>query len=192
MLKSISMPRTGFVLVALALLGLGVWAGQHAQSGEVALGVTVARAQAMAELETTADVAALVAPSVVNVNTTRTVRQQSPFADDPFFHRFFGQPQEREATNLGSGVIVSADGYILTNNHVVAQADEVRITTTDGMDYLAEVIGTDEASDLALLKVEAEGLVPIPIGNSDELRVGEVVLAIGNPFGLDRRSPWAS
>jgi len=185
MQKNISMPRIYIVLGVLALLGLGVWLGHHAENSEVSLGVISAQAQPMAELETTADVAEQVAPSVVNVNTTRMVSQTSPFANDPFFNQFFGQPQEREATNLGSGVIISRDGYILTNNHVVAQADEVRITTTNGMDYLAEVIGTDEASDLALLKVDADDLTPLPIGNSDELRVGEVVLAIGNPFGLD-------
>ncbi len=163
--------------IFLALSALLIWG----------LAGSSAHAQELSELRTTADVAELVAPSVVNVNTTRTVRQRSPFADDPFFRRFFGEPEggrEREATNLGSGVIISSDGYVITNNHVVAQADEVRISTIDGGDYLAEVVGTDEASDLALLKVDAEGLTALPIGDSDALRVGEVVLAIGNPFGL--------
>ena len=173
MQKMLSTPRILMILGAFALLGLGT---------------PTAQAQPLAELQTTADVAELVAPSVVNVNTTRTVRTRSPFEDDPFFRRFFGERGnggEREATNLGSGVIISRDGYILTNNHVVAQADEVRITTTNGENHLAEVIGTDEASDLALLKVDADDLTPLAIGDSDELRVGEVVLAIGNPFGLD-------
>lgn len=124
------------------------------------------------------------------------VYNNSPF-DDPFFEFFFGsprggnrqpqqrqQPQQQQQTGLGSGVIISTDGYIVTNNHVIANADRLEVTLNDGRSMNAEVIGTDEATDLALLKIEAESLSPIPLGDSDNLKVGEWVLAVGNPFGL--------
>ena len=141
-----------------------------------------------------ADVVEDVAPSVVNVFTTRRVEMpEGPgfFFRDPLFRRFFGNPQgespvprERTQTSLGSGVVYSADGYILTNNHVVQQADEVRVGFYDGREVDAEIIGTDEASDLALLKVDVGGLQPVQWADSEALRVGDAVLAIGNPFGL--------
>ena len=179
----------GLALVAVALLAAGALIGQTLHGGPNPLEATPAHAQALVKLESTADVAELVTPSVVNVFTTRTINVHSPFEDDPFFRRFFGipdnQPQrKREAKSLGSGVIVSADGYILTNNHVVEGADEVRVHTQSGEDLEAKVVGTDKPSDLALLKVEAKDLTPISIGDSEVLRVGEVVLAIGDPFGV--------
>lgn len=141
-----------------------------------------------------ADVVEEVAPSVVNVFTTRRIQMPDGprfFFQDPLFRRFFGDPQgesrvprERTQTSLGSGVVYSADGYILTNNHVVQQADEVRVGFHDGREVDAEIIGTDEASDLALLRVEADGLQPVRWADSEALRVGDAVLAIGNPFGL--------
>ncbi|MDE7410701.1 MAG: Do family serine endopeptidase [Paramuribaculum sp.] len=125
------------------------------------------------------------------------VYNNSPYSfDDPFLEFFFGsprgnrqqprqqQPQQQQQTGLGSGVIISSDGYIVTNNHVIANADRLEVTLNDGRSLNAEVIGTDEATDLALLKIEAEALSPIPMGDSDALKVGEWVLAVGNPFGL--------
>lgn len=138
-----------------------------------------------------------VAPSVVNIYSTRTVRVPrflSPFSDDPFLRRFFGgddprgtQPQTRQQQGLGSGVIISEDGYILTNNHVIDGADKdgVRVALSgDKTEYIAKVVGTDPQTDVAVLKIEAKNLKPITLGDSDQLEVGDVVLAVGNPFGV--------
>jgi serine protease DegS len=137
-----------------------------------------------------ADAVTVSAPAVVNINTRKTVIQQrSPLFDDPFFRRFFGEqlgikPLEREETSLGSGVIVSANGYILTNNHVIEGADAIQVTLRDGRTSEARLVGSDSEADLAVLKIEQENLPVITIGDADALRVGDVVLAIGNPFGV--------
>ena len=129
-----------------------------------------------------------VTPSVVNVYTQTRVRVRSPLLDDPFFRRFFNVPdqaRERVSQSLGSGVIVDADeGYILTNNHVIAGADDISITLADGRSFEAEVIGTDPATDLAMVRITADDLVAIPFADSRALRVGDFVVAVGNPFGL--------
>jgi serine protease Do len=137
-------------------------------------------------------------PAVVNVFTTTAARQNtsqnfSPF-DDPFFRRFFGdnlpggEQQRRFRTprqnGLGSGVIVSEDGYILTNNHVVENADEIKVALNDEREFTAKVVGRDDKSDVAVLKVDAKDLPYLHLANSDTLEVGDVVLAIGNPFGV--------
>lgn len=134
------------------------------------------------------------APSVVNIFTTRTITQRdlrmNPFFDHPLFREFFGErgemlpPRSREQQNLGSGVIVSENGYILTSNHVIEGADEIRIVMTDGREFNAEVIGTDPATDTAVLKIDATGLPALTLADSDKIEVGDVVLAIGNPFGI--------
>ena len=128
-------------------------------------------------------------PAVVNIATTTRVRQRNPLLEDPFFRRFFNIPDrpmpERRATSAGSGVIVDAEnGYVLTNAHVVDGADEVEITLKDGRSFAAEVIGVDREVDVAVVKVEAEDLSEIRIADSTEVRVGDFVVAIGNPFGL--------
>lgn len=129
-------------------------------------------------------------PAVVNIATTGTVetrgRRSNPFENDPFFRRFFNAPsQPRRFQSAGSGVIVdSANGYIITNNHVVEHADEITVTMFDERVLQATVVGRDPASDLAVLKVDSDGLQDIPLANSDAARVGDFVVAIGNPFGL--------
>ncbi|CAK9070377.1 Probable periplasmic serine protease do/HhoA-like, partial [Durusdinium trenchii] len=132
-----------------------------------------------------------VSPAVVNIATTTRVRQRNPLLEDPFFRRFFNLPnqprRERRATSAGSGVIVdAAQGYVLTNAHVVDGAEEVEITLKDGRSFKAEVIGADTEVDLAVVQVQAEGenLSEITIADSTSLRVGDFVIAIGNPFGL--------
>ncbi len=130
----------------------------------------------------------IAAPAVVNIHSRKTVVQSSPLLDDPFFRRFFGEqlgtPRKRQETSLGSGVIVNEHGFILTNNHVIEGAEEIRVTLRDGRTTEASVIGKDMEADLAVLKVELEDLPIITLGKSDALRVGDVVLAIGNPFGV--------
>ncbi|HMS04706.1 MAG TPA: trypsin-like peptidase domain-containing protein [Burkholderiaceae bacterium] len=124
--------------------------------------------------------------SVVSINTGRALR--NPNANDPWRRFFFGnrvpQQQQQAQTGLGSGVIVSPGGVILTNNHVVEGADEIEVVLADGRQFLATVVGTDPESDLAVLKVDAGDLPAVTLGNSDQLAVGDQVLAIGNPFGV--------
>lgn len=137
---------------------------------------------------TIADIAERVIPSVVNISSSRTVRGPEGMPDDPFFRQFFGPmvPRERRERGLGSGVIVSADGIVLTNNHVIDKADEISVTLNDGREFQAELVGTDEPSDVAVirLKGDVKDLKPLPFGDSGALRLGDVVLAVGNPFGL--------
>ena len=122
------------------------------------------------------------APAVVSINTSKTVRH--PRSNDPWFQFFFGDQGSQAQAGLGSGVILSPDGYILTNNHVVESADEIEVTLTDSRRARAQIIGTDPDTDLAVLKIEMDKLPVIVLGNSDQLAVGDQVLAIGNPFGV--------
>ena len=122
-------------------------------------------------------------PAVVSINTS-TAPARDPRSNDPWFRFFFGDMGNEPQTGLGSGVIVSPDGYILTNNHVVEGADEIEVTLTDSRRARARVIGTDPDTDLAILKIELDKLPVIVLGNSDALDVGDQVLAIGNPFGV--------
>lgn len=124
------------------------------------------------------------APAVVSINTSKAA-QRHPRSNDPWFRFFFGdQGDDQPQVGLGSGVIVSTDGYILTNNHVVAGADEIDVTLNDSRHARGKVIGTDPETDLAVLKIELDKLPAIVLGNSDALEVGDQVLAIGNPFGV--------
>ncbi len=128
-------------------------------------------------------------PAVVNIRVSQTVSRRSPFGDEAF-RRFFGIPEmpgggSQQVASAGSGVIVDADrGYILTNHHVVGDADEIQISLIDGQILDAEIVGSDPATDIAVIKVEADGLTEMPIGDSEGARVGDFVIAIGNPFGL--------
>src|SRR5579872_263093 len=134
-----------------------------------------------------------VSPAIVNIATRGTIHEkgpQNPLLDDPFFRRFFdvppeSGPRERPFQSAGSGVIVDAkSGYIVTNAHVVENATEITVTLQDGRDIKAEVVGSDEPSDVAVLKVKSGNLVQIPLGDSAKVEVGDFVVAIGNPFGL--------
>jgi len=128
--------------------------------------------------------------SVVNISTTKEIRApRHPLLNDPIFRRFFGDqlPDEAQrASSLGSGVIVSASGYVLTNHHVVEAADEIEVTLADGKKLLAKVVGNDPDTDLAVLRVDSDNLPAISFGSSETLRVGDVVLAIGSPFGFSQ------
>ncbi|WP_099866877.1 DegQ family serine endoprotease [Pararhizobium haloflavum] len=128
------------------------------------------------------------APAVVNVYADRVVQQRSPFAGDPFFERFFGQEmphRSQRQSSLGSGVVIDPSGIVITNNHVIDGADEIRVAFSDGREYASEVVLKDETVDLAVLKIEAEETFQsVPVGDSDAVEVGDLVLAIGNPFGV--------
>jgi serine protease DegS len=132
----------------------------------------------------------MAAPAVVNIFTTKVYRQSvSPIFNDPFFRHLFGdalrgQTRELMENSLGSGVIVDSKGYIVTNNHVIADADQINVVLNDGKRLEARVVGTDPDSDIAVLKVDSNKLPAITVGDSSNLRVGDVVLAIGNPFGV--------
>ncbi len=137
-------------------------------------------------------------PSVVTILSTQVIHERlyrNPMFNDPFFRQFFGDPGGQDGSghrditrlerSLGSGIIISPDGYILTANHVVEGVDEIKVTIPDGnKEYAARVVGTDPPTDVALLKIDASGLPAITLGDSDQIEVGDVVLAIGNPFGI--------
>ena len=199
--------RTGLALAAAAALLAGAaWHGVDAQT------TTKAPAAAMPAVtspithaiaggrDSYADVVSAAAPAVVTIRTQGKARVSptqfgQPDDQDDFFRRFFGDefgqrgqrgPRQapRQQRALGSGVIVSKDGYILTNNHVIENADEIKVETTDDRTFTAKLIGTDKASDLALIKVTASDLQAIALGNSEAVKVGDVVLALGNPLGV--------
>jgi serine protease DegQ len=134
------------------------------------------------------DAARAALPSVVHIYTTQEIKaQRHPLFDDPIFRHFFGdrpEGQPQRNSGLGSGVIVSTNGYILTNFHVVEAADDIQVSLNDGHTYKAKVIGSDPESDLAVLQIKADKLPAITFGQMENLRVGDVVLAIGNPFGV--------
>jgi len=146
--------------------------------------------------EAMSEVTSAVKPAIVNISSTKTIEARgvpSPFFNDPFFRDFFGnqfrnyqQPKERKQSGLGSGVIVGKDGYILTNNHVINGADEIKVKLSDKREFKGKIIGTDQKTDLAVIKIEADNLPVIKLGDSDKLKIGETVIAVGNPFGLNQ------
>jgi serine protease Do len=131
-----------------------------------------------------------VTPAIVAIQSTQVIKnaQQSPFLNDPFFRQFFGNqfpqvPREQKEHALGSGVIVTSDGYIVTNNHVVAKASEIEVTLSDKRTFKGKVVGADPSTDVAVIKIDGTNLPTVPFGNSDQLKVGDIVMAFGNPFG---------
>jgi len=138
-----------------------------------------------------ADIVSRVSPAVITIHSEMRVRapQQYPFMDDPMFRQFFGdrlpqQMPEQRRSGLGSGVIISTDGYILTNHHVIDGAEQIKVDLNDNRTLDAKVVGSDPLSDLAVLKIDASNLPVLALGDSDKVRVGDVVLAIGNPLGI--------
>lgn len=178
------------ILVGLALLAVSKWNQRRlapttftpATAPQLNLGEMPSLAAI--DRETTRLVQAVV-PSVVSITTSRKVK--GPQIIDPF-EFFFGRrravPQETIKNSLGSGVIVSAEGHIVTNHHVVANVDEVKVQLNDGRECPARFIGADEIADIAVIKIDVSGIRALPLGNSDEVRVGQLVFAVGNPFGL--------
>lgn len=186
--------RAGLVVVvAVIALSAATWTVKGS-SAQAATSTAGAAAPAPAPVitgktnpESYADLVAQVAPAVVTIRSERRVRQ-TQLPDDDLFRRFFGErgplPTPRREGGLGSGAIVSADGYVLTNNHVVEQADQIKVELHDRRVVNAKLVGADAPSDLAVLKIDVSGLKSLPLANSDRARVGDVVLAIGNPLGV--------
>jgi serine protease Do len=201
-----SKPRlVNALILALALLALAACQNRTADSSSRAprtgsasreapdAGTGGARGANNWHVESYADVVDAAAPAVVTIRAARRTRapERSPLLDDPFFRRFFGGRLPEGGGGggevqhaLGSGVLVRQDGYILTNHHVVDGAEEIKVDLTNRQTYSAKLIGSDAPSDLAVLKVNASGLPVLSLGNSDRVRIGDVVLAIGNPLGI--------
>ncbi|HZF02253.1 MAG TPA: DegQ family serine endoprotease [Methylomirabilota bacterium] len=198
-MKNLSQSVMG--IVAGMLFGVAILVSFHFNlfGKDVAPSISVDSTPIVRDVKTGTSYAPIVkkaAPSVVNIYSTHTVHvrpMQDPFMNNPLFRQFFGDqlPQNnrdltRKEQSLGSGVIVSADGYILTANHVVYGADEIKVALGDNADkkFTAKVIGTDPQTDVAILKIDATGLPAVTLGDSDQLEIGDVVLAVGNPFGV--------
>ena len=166
------------------------WGGRNVPSVAQQAVPATATALPSAKITSFSDAAKRAMPAVVNIYTSKEVKaQRAPFMDDPVFRYFFGgegegQGQSQKSNNLGSGVIVSDQGYILTNAHVVEAADEIEVALADNRRAKAKVIGTDPETDLAVIKIDLPKLPTITIGQSEHAQVGDVVLAIGNPFGV--------
>jgi serine protease Do len=192
--------RKRIPLAAVALVAIGLAVGLTLQGAPGASTATAAPAATGApaaapsgELRSYADVAERTMPAVVNIATDKPADSdfQHPFMDDPTFRRFFNMPddethrgQDRVERSMGSGIVISSDGYILTNNHVVENATKIKVTFEGEREYEAKIIGTDPPTDVALLKIEAKGLPTIEVADSAKLRIGDQVMAIGNPFGV--------
>ncbi len=174
------------ILAVFVLLSGGTFAA--ALNGGSAFGGAPIPLANGAPVTSVASVVSRITPGVVGISVRGEVREVNPLAQDPLFRQFFNlrdQPVERETEAVGSGVIVDAEhGYVLTNNHVVENASRIEVTTKDNRRFTATLIGRDPGTDIALLRIPAEGLTAVPIGDSSRLQVGDFVLAIGNPFGL--------
>jgi serine protease Do len=185
----ISSVLLAFVLVLTGVADVSAAGVLNAKVSKQSIDLLTRTGKAMAE------VAAAVKPAIVNISTTTTVKVpggMNPFSDDPFFRRFFGdrfghqQPQQRKSGGLASGVIVSPDGYIITNYHVVKGADEIKVTLSDNRTFTGKVIGSDPKTEISVVKIDAKNLPVVSWGDSDALEVGDIVLAVGNPFGLNQ------
>lgn len=148
----------------------------------------VADGSAAPKISSFSDAAKKAMPSVVNIHTSKEVKvPRHPLMNDPVFRHFFGNrlgPQTRQVSSLGSGVIVSPEGYILTNHHVVEAADEIQVALADGRNATARIVGGDPDTDLAVLKIDLKNMPAITFGHAEQAKVGDMVLAIGNPFGV--------
>jgi len=188
------MTRPALLAATFACLALVTAGPAAAQATAPAVAPAGAPSAAEAPMPSLAPMIRRISPAVVNIAIRGTVKergtQRNPLLDDPFFRRFFDAPpeqgqRERQFQSAGSGVIVdSKAGYIVTNAHVVENASEITVTLMDGRDLAAEVVGADERTDVAIVKVKGDSLTQLPLGNSDRLEVGDYVVAIGNPFGL--------
>lgn len=199
--RTVQTPVWFAAVIVAAALAIGGLAGQMAKGGPVYTVAAAAPADVGANVGLVTSFAPVVkaaTPSVVNIWSSKVVQTRGnesaePLLKDPFFRQFFGNmfgqlqvPRERRERSLGSGVIVSPDGYILTNYHVVESANDVKVSLNDRREFPARVIGTDSKTDLAVIKIDQTNLEPIKLGDSSKVQVGDIALAIGNPFGIGR------
>ena len=174
-------------LFVVATLRPDLLARVNGRVGSVIVTQETATPVASARVTSYADAAKKAMPAVVNIYTSKDVRSRNPLADDPLFRRYFPDLERSQAqrqTSLGSGVIVASEGYVLTSHHVIQGADDIQLVLADGRRLAAHVRGIDPESDLAVLKADGENLPAMTFANTENLQVGDVVLAIGNPFGL--------
>lgn len=178
----------GFLLGGLAFYFIGKMTGQ--QGGYLPYPAPNVPRQIMETSKAFSEIVSAVSPAVVNISTTKVFKRDSePLFEDPFFDFFkpfhdLRMPKKWKEQSLGSGVIVSSDGYIITNNHVVEKSDEIKVTLLDKRMFKGRIVGADPKTDIAIVKIDAANLPTIPWGDSEKLQVGEFVLAIGNPYGL--------
>jgi len=174
-------------LFVVATLRPDLLARVNGRVGSVIVTQETSTPEASVRVTSYADAAKKAMPAVVNIYTSKDVRSRNPLADDPLFRRYFpdvDRSQTHRQTSLGSGVIVASEGYVLTNHHVIQGADDIQLVLADGRRLAAHVRGIDPESDLAVLKADGEDLPAMTFANTENLQVGDVVLAIGNPFGL--------
>jgi serine protease Do len=200
-IRSVSIrPKVAAVALALALGigGLGLAAAEHAFANNPPASLKLADSNEGPSRTGFAPIVKKVLPTVVNISSTKVVKAQADsegqMPDDDLFRQFFGgsmrgtpgMPREQRERGLGSGVIVSPEGYILTNNHVVDGATDVKVTLSDNREYKARVVGADPKTDIAVLKIDAANLPAIVIGDSSKIQIGDYALAVGNPFGVGK------
>lgn len=186
-----------YLVIGIAIAVITVWLAPellHTERPVVEIHEAPPASRVATEAGTTAPVSyaeavARAAPAVVNIYSAKEVAEpRHPFFNEPMLRRFFGErnaePRKRLETSLGSGVVVSSKGYVLTNNHVIQGADEIQVLLSDGRNTSAGIVGADPETDLAVLKIALQSLPTVTLGHSQTLRVGDVVLAIGNPFGI--------
>ena len=186
-MKLVKLNRNMILATALVFLLCLSWVGSTSAEAEQTNSYLALEAFS----NSIADIAETVGPAVVNIDTVRMVATQLPSFEDPIFERFFGREFEEFRRTIpqkgtGSGFIINQEGYVLTNEHVVRKADKIKVILSDGREFDGEVIGSDVTSDMAIVKIKADHLPTVTLGNSDELRVGEIVIAIGNPYGLQQ------
>jgi len=187
-MKLVKINRNFILAIALVFLLSLSWVGTISAETEQTNSYSVLESFS----NSIADIAEKVGPAVVNVDTVRMVKQGSPFfLDDPIFRQFFGEQFKDYSRTIpqkgtGSGFIINQEGYILTNEHVVHKAEKIKVTLSDGREFDGKVIGSDTTSDMAIVKIKADHLPMVTLGDSDKLRVGEIVVAIGNPYGLQQ------
>src|SRR5436190_8776168 len=186
---SAQIPFWVLVLIAIWTVMHGVWDRPRLAFEQSAPGLASPRETSTAP-EGWTSVAKAAMPAVVNIATSRMTpgQRSGPLPNDPFFRFFFGDPgaRPRREQSLGSGVIVTRDGYVLTNNHVVEGAQDIRVTLADRRELRARLVGTDPKTDLAVLKLPGAGYPVVALADSSRVEVAEVVLALGNPFGLSQ------
>ncbi len=192
--RNIVLRNALLLIVMLLATGLSAQALFPSESSAAAPAISRQSIESLTTIgKAMAEISAAVKPAIVNISTTRTVKVagNDPFAEDPFFRHFFGdnlrrQPKEQKSAALGSGVLVSSDGYIITNYHVVKDADEIKVLLADKREFSGKVIGSDPKTEISVVKIDAKGLPTLPWGDSDSLEAGDLVLAVGNPYGLNQ------